>query len=78
MGGRGKKNGEPKNPRELLEAVEREGGSVRMTKRGHAVVTPPTASGEQVTVSTTGIEHRALPNALAQLRRNGFRLGREA
>lgn len=60
-----------KRTREVLEALEAQGFTVRRTRRGHFFVTK---DGQPVTTfSGTASDHRSLTNALAQARRAGFR-----
>lgn len=59
-----------KQLRQVLAELERQGFTVRITKRGHAFVTK---DGQPVTTfSGTASDHRAFANALAACRRAGF------
>jgi hypothetical protein len=61
-----------KEIRKLIEAIVDAGFTVTVTRKGRYRVT--TADGEFVTVITpTGGEGRGLANALAALKRRGFR-----
>lgn len=56
----------------LVKAIEEAGYVVRITKRGHIVVT--TAEGERITtLSGTPSDRRSLLNGLRPLKRRGFR-----
>jgi hypothetical protein len=60
--------------RELLSAVEAQGGTVKKIKSGYQVFAPNGI--DIVTLHATPSDRRALANAVAELRRAGFTLRR--
>jgi hypothetical protein len=60
-----------KQGRELIGRIEKAGGTVRITRRGHIQVKGPEGL---TTVSAAGDSHRALANSIAQLARVGLHL----
>jgi hypothetical protein len=63
-----------KELRELLRAVEAQGGTIRKIKSGYQVFAPNGI--DIVTLHGTPSDRRALANAVAELRRAGFTLRR--
>ena len=60
-----------KDTRKVLDEAERQGFTVRITSKGHALVRD--ADGRPVTTfSGTASDRRSLVNSLARLRRAGF------
>jgi hypothetical protein len=56
--------------KELLSAVEAQGGTIRKTRSGYQVFAPNRV--DIVTLHGTPSDRRALANAVAELRRAGF------
>jgi hypothetical protein len=63
-----------KELRELLRAVDAQGGTIRKIKNGYQVFAPNGI--DIVTLHGTPSDRRALANAVAELRRAGFTLRR--
>ena len=61
-----------KDFKELLRAVETQGGTIRKIKSGYQVFAPNGI--DIVTLHATPSDRRALANAIAELRRAGFTL----
>ncbi len=60
-----------KDLKKLTKALEEQGFTVRMSKRGHILVF--NADGLVATFSGTASDWRSLKNSMAALRRAGFR-----
>ena len=59
--------------RALLAELEAQGWRVKRTSGNHIKCIPPDRDAEIVILPSTPSDHRAMANAMAKLRRSGFR-----
>lgn len=62
-----------KEVREIVQEAQRQGWRVEIAKSGHIKLFPPDRTQTMVTIAGTPSDHRWRENALAELRRRGFR-----